>query len=135
MDLLFGTFGEFLKQLLNPSNIALLTTVGGIGYRVFKSIIKIIEKQQDDLIVKLDARLSSLEKLHEEQVADLKVEVLRLQLLTGIDSHRLSESEVLYFFDKYKQNGGNSFVEDKVEAYLVNLRQKGGESNGPTQYI
>ena len=48
----------------------------------------------------------------------LQKDVLRLQILDGIDSKRLSESEILYFFDRYKALGGNSFVEDRVKKYV-----------------
>ena len=42
---------------------------------------------------------------------------------------RLSTSEVLYFFDKYKALGGNSFVEEKVGQYVYELNNR-GNGNG-----
>ena len=79
-----------------------------------KLLIKKMDGQQNEIISKLDKRMDSLE-----------VEILRLQILDGIESKRLSYSEVLYFFDKYKALGGNSFVEDKVEKYVYDLNKRG----------
>ena len=80
---------------------------------MFKLLIKKMDGQQNEIISKLDKRMDSLE-----------VEILRLQILDGIESKRLSYSEVLYFFDKYKALGGNSFVEDKVEKYVYDLNKR-----------
>ena len=79
-----------------------------------KLLIKKMDGQQNEIISKLDKRMDSLE-----------VEIIRLQILDGIESKRLSYSEVLYFFDKYKALGGNSFVEDKVEKYVYDLNKRG----------
>lgn len=59
-----------------------------------------------------------------EQSDDNMLEVLRIQILDGIEVQRLSESEVLYFYDKYKRLGGNSFVTSRVEVYLAKLKKE-----------
>ena len=59
-----------------------------------------------------------------EQSEDNMLEVLRIQILDGIEAKRLSESEVLYFYDKYKRLGGNSFVTSRVEVYLAKLKKE-----------
>lgn len=105
--------GEFINSLLNVETLALLSAVGGIIWKTFKNLRKLLEKQQDELIIQMNKRLDKVE-----------VEVLRLQILDGIDSGRLSKSEVLYFFDKYKQLGGNSFVENKVMEYLDKIEME-----------
>lgn len=60
-----------------------------------------------------------------KRLDDIEREELRTQILTGIDSHRFSKSEVLYFFDKYKNLNGNSFVDDKVNEYVKKLDKEG----------
>ena len=111
-------FGRFVAMVLRPDNIAMLSLIGGFGYKLSKLLIKKLDGQQNEIISKLDKRMDSLE-----------VEILRLQILDGIESKRLSYSEVLYFFDKYKALGGNSFVEDKVEKYVYDLNKR-GNGNG-----
>ena len=117
--------GELMKELgnvvvlfLRPENVAIISLLSGLGYKAFDKIIKKLDSQQNDLIAKLDKRLNSLER-----------EILRLQILDGMDAKRLSTSEVLYFFDKYKALGGNSFVEDKVGQYVYELNNR-GNGNG-----
>lgn len=111
-------FIEFLNQLLNLNTIALLGTVFGGGYKLFTKLIKSVEKKQDVLIERIS-----------EDTRDLKREVLRIQILQGIDTERLSESELSYFYDKYKELGGNSFISDRVEKYRDKLsNQKAGDN-------
>lgn len=88
----------------------------GIFTALSRKAAKRFNERQDVLLVELDKRLNDIEK-----------EVLRIQILSGIDSHRLSRSELLYFFDKYKALGGNSFVEDRVKSYLKVLEDKGDD--------
>lgn len=81
------------------------------------------------MIASIDKRLKAVEDRSVEQYRDLGKEILRLQILNGIDSNRFSRSELLYFFDKYKSYGGNSFVEDKVHEHLQSL-EKEDDVNG-----
>lgn len=69
----------------------------------------------------LNKRLKSIEVDAKNAHDDIMKEVLRLQLLEGIESKRLSSSEVHYFYDKYRAAGGNSFVCAIVNEYLNEL--------------
>ncbi len=127
---------ELMKELgilaglfLRPENIAIISLLSGLGYKAFDKIIKKLDSQQNNLIEKLDKRLNSLEKSTKDANENLEREILRLQILDGIDAKRLSTSEVLYFFDKYKALGGNSFVEEKVGKYVYELNNR-GNGNG-----
>ena len=131
-----GSIGELMKELgivagllLRPENVAIISLLSGLGYKAFDKIIKKLDSQQNDLIAKLDKRLDSLERSTKSANEKLEREILRLQILDGIDAKRLSPSEVLYFFDKYKALGGNSFVEDKVGQYVYELNNR-GNGNG-----
>ena len=128
--------GELMKELgkvvvlfLRPENVAIISLLSGLGYKAFDKIIKKLDSQQNDLIAKLDKRLNSLESSTKSANENLEREILRLHILDGMDAKRLSTSEVLYFFDKYKALGGNSFVEDKVGQYVYELNNR-GNGNG-----
>ena len=127
--------GELMKELgkvvvlfLRPENVAIISLLSGLGYKAFAKIIKKLDSQQNDLIAKLDKRLNSLESATKSANENLEREILRLQILDGMYAKRLSTSEVLYFFDKYKALGGNSFVEDKVRQYVYELNNRGNEN-------
>ena len=128
--------GELMKELgkvvvlfLRPENVAIISLLSGLGYKAFDKIIKKLDSQQNDLIAKLDKRLNSLESSTKSANENLEREILRLQILDGMYAKRLSTSEVLYFFDKYKALGGNSFVEEKVGQYVYELNNR-GNGNG-----
>lgn len=94
-------------MLLRPENVAIISLVVGMGIRGFKILTKKLDKQQNDLIDAMEERLKQVER-----------EVLRLQMLDGMHANRLSYSELLYFYDRYKLIGGNSFIDGKVKEYL-----------------
>lgn len=105
-------------MLLRPENVATLTLVGGLLYKGAKLINKKLDENHDATLSALSLKLDALEASHKDSMDTLQKDVLRLQILDGIDSKRLSESEILYFFDRYKALGGNSFVDTRVRNYL-----------------
>lgn len=111
-------------MIVRPENIALLGTLGLLGRRSFNKISKTVNAQQDLVIETLNDKIKELEVKTSKELRVTQVEILRLQILQGIDSKRLSYSEILYFFDKYKALGGNSFVEDKVQKYIYDIQNK-----------
>ena len=112
------SIGKFVLLLLRPENVATLTLVGGLLYKGVKLINKKLDANQDATLSALSLKLDALEVSHKDSMDTLQKDVLRLQILDGIDSKRLSESEILYFFDRYKALGGNSFVDARVKTYL-----------------
>lgn len=116
----------------------MVVTLGGLGWKFIDSIKKNFNHQQKELVDKLGQRLDHMEKHNteafenieahnKEAYRDMQKEILRLQILEGIDVKRLSPSEVRYFYDKYKAFGGNSFVTEKVQKYLEEI--EGGSNN------
>lgn len=76
---------------------------------------------------KIDEALEALADVKSDNIKstrDTQKEILRLQILEGMDTHRLSESELRYFYDKYHKVGGNSFVTAKVNQYLKDLGEE-----------
>lgn len=78
-----------------------------------------IRSLNDKTLEKVDA----LVKSNSSRIDDIEKEILRLQLLEGMNSNRLSPSEIAYFYDRYKALGGNSFVTARVHEYLHDLNE------------
>ena len=105
-------------MLLRPENVPTLALVGGLLYKGVKLVNKKLDANQDATIEAINTKLSTLEKNQKDSIETLQKDVLRLQIIDGIDSKSLSASEVLFFFDRYKALGGNSFVEERVKQYV-----------------
>ena len=110
--------GRFVAMILRPENVATIALVWGLLYKGVKLMNKKLDANQDATIEAINTKLSTLEKNQKESIETLQKDVLRLQILDGIDSNRLSTSEVLFFFDRYKALGGNSFVDERVKKYV-----------------
>ena len=110
--------GRFVAMILRPENVATIALVWGLLYKGVKLMNKKLDANQDATIEAINTKLSTLEKNQKESIETLQKDVLRLQILDGIDSNRLSTSEVLFFFDRYKALGGNSFVDERVKQYV-----------------
>ena len=115
---LIEVVGRLVATVLRPENVATISLVWGLLYKGVKLMNKKLDANQDATIEAINAKLNSLEKNQKDSIETLQKDVLRLQILDGIDSKRLSPSEVLFFFDRYKALGGNSFVDDRVKQYV-----------------
>ena len=109
---------QFVPMLLRPENVATIALVWGLLYKGVKLVNKKLDANQDATIAAINTKLDALEKNQKESIEALQKDVLRIQILYGIDSNQLSVSEVLFFFDRYKALGGNSFVEERVKQYV-----------------
>ena len=107
-----------MAMILRPENVATIALVWGLLYKGVKLVNKKLDANQDATIEAINTKLSTLEKNQKESIETLQKDVLRLQILDGIDSKHLSTSEVLFFFDRYKALGGNSFVDERVKQYV-----------------
>ena len=110
--------GRLVATALRPENVATIALVWGLLYKGVKLVNKKLDANQDATIVAINTKLNTLEKNQKDSIETLQKDVLRLQILDGIDSNRLSTSEVLFFFDRYKALGGNSFVDERVKQYV-----------------
>lgn len=138
MDQLGHDFAIFLSHLFNPATFGLVVSLGTLGWHLYKRIQKTVHENYHNSIQPLESKIDTLSKAIEDLRKDDKIEwdahlvltrdvqkeVLRLQILEGIDTRRLSESEVQYFYDKYKRFGGNSFITAKVHQYLQELKEE-----------
>lgn len=134
-DILFD-IGQVIDDLLNPAMFAFVGTLLTSGWMLLKRIRKIMNKTTDEQFSRVHQQLEHQQQLNNDlikavndnidakiapltaQVSESTKEILRLNLLDGMASGRLSVSEVSFFYDKYKALGGNSFVTQKVHEYI-----------------
>ena len=109
---------NLLKWLFNPVTISSLsvyvTTIGFAGRWAWK---KLEAKQNEDL-VNMKTDIKELSDNVNDSMMTIQRDMLRLQIITGINSGRLSVGEVTMLYDKYKDNGGNSYITRVVDDYL-----------------
>ena len=109
---------NLFKWLFNPATISSLslyvTTIGLAGRWAWK---KLEAKQNEDL-VNMKTDIKDLSDNVNDSMRTIQRDMLRLQIITGINSGRLSMGEVTMLYDKYKANGGNSYITRVVDDYL-----------------
>ena len=109
---------NFFKWLLNPVTISSLsiymTTIGFVGRWAWK---KLEAKQNEDL-VNMKSDIKDLSDNVDNSMKTIQRDMLRLQIITGINSGLLSMAEVTTLYDIYKANGGNSYITRVVDDYL-----------------
>ena len=109
---------NFFKWLLNPVTISSLsvyvTSIGFAGRWAWK---KLEAKQNEDL-ANMKSDIKELSDNVNDSMMTIQRDMLRLQIITGINSGRLSMGEVIMLYDKYKTNGGNSYITRVVDDYL-----------------
>lgn len=115
---------------MTPGTFAIVTSLVAMMWRFYKLMKQNMKEDYRKNIRPLENKIDkALEAIEDVKSANLKStrdtqkEILRLQILEGIDSHRLSDSEVRYFYDKYHSVGGNSFVTEKVKQYLKDIEK------------
>lgn len=126
--------GFFINHLFRPDTFAIVTALGGIAWRVANNIKKKTEEDRKVWLAYITEQIDSIKvsikqnaETADESYHDLQKEILRLQLLDGMDANRLSQSEAQYFYDKYKNMGGNSFVTAKVADYIERKEKEAEE--------
>ena len=109
---------NFFKWLFNPVTISSLsvyvTTIGFAG----RWALKKLEAKQNEDLVNMKTDIKDLSDNVNDSMMTIQQDMLRLQIITGINSGRLSIGEVTMLYDKYKDNGGNSYITRVVDDYL-----------------
>ena len=120
-----------LYWLLSPevlSQIGVYIGVGasivGFGAKVFTRLWNKLEKKQNEEIDGIKNAISALTLSFQEMQHTQERDFLRLQIVTGIQSERLSIAEVLALYDSYTQKGGNSYITRVVNDYIEEKRHK-----------
>ena len=118
-----------IGNILTPEVIAILGSIIGTLWHMLKQIEKRVDNEHKELFKSLNERMDKEEKLSKKRYRDTTKEIVRLQILEGIESRRLSVSEVQYFYEKYSKLGGNSFVTKKVQEYIKSLELNDTDGN------
>lgn len=109
---------NFFKWLFDPDTISslsvYLTTIGFTGRWAWKKL----EAKQNESLVIMKSDIKDLSNNVNNSMNSIQREVLRLQIITGINSGLLSMTEVTTLYDIYKANGGNSYISRVVNDYL-----------------
>lgn len=117
---LISDLGSLLNHLFTPETFGVVVSIGGISAGLLRMVKKGVASLNDKTLDKVN----ELVKHNSERINDIEKEILRLQLLEGMNSNRLSPSEIAYFYDRYKALGGNSFVTARVQEYLREWNEK-----------
>lgn len=106
------------KWLFNPVTISTLSIyVTGIGFAGRWAWKKLEAKQNEDL-ANMKSDINGLSNNVNDSMLIIQRDMLRLQIITGINSGRLSAEEVTMLYDQYKDKGGNSYISRVVNDYL-----------------
>lgn len=127
--------GEHLKALLywllSPEVLSQIgvyigfgASIVGFGAKVFTRLWNKLEKKQNEEIDGIKNAISALTLSFQEMQQTQERDFLRLQIVTGIQSERLSIAEVLALYDSYTQKGGNSYITRVVNDYIEEKRHK-----------
>ena len=130
IDVIWKELMDLITAIFRGTSFLTLVSVMGIFATAYTQIKKHILKKQSELIKtetaiidkaqndRLDQQDLFIQKIF-KKLDSINVNVLRIQILQGINEETLSKSEIAYLYDKYTKAGGNSFVTDKVEEYLA----------------
>lgn len=99
-------------------------SIVGFGSRVFKRLWHNLEKKQNEEIAGIKNSLHALTVSFQEMQQTQERDFLRLQIVTGIQSQRLSVSEILSLYDSYVNKGGNSYIARLVNDYIEEQKNK-----------
>ena len=109
---------NLLKWLFNPVTISTLSVYGTTIVFAGRWAWKKLEAKQNEDLVNMKSDIKDLSNNVNDSMLMIQRDMLRLQIITGINSGRLSAGEVTTLYDQYKDKGGNSYISRIVNDYL-----------------
>ena len=109
---------NFFKWLFNPVTISTLSVYGTTIVFAGRWAWKKLETKQNEDLANMKSDIKDLSNNVNDSMITIQRDMLRLQIITGINSGRLSPGEVTMLYDQYKDKGGNSYVTRVVDDYL-----------------
>ena len=109
---------NFFKWLLDPVTISKLSVYGTSVWVAGRWAWKKLEEKQDKDLANMKSDIKDLSNNVNDSMLLIQRDMLRLQIITGINSGRLSAGEVTMLYDQYKDKGGNSYISRVVNDYL-----------------
>ena len=114
MDIFVKDINNLLYDLLNPTVIGVLATLGSSTI----PILRYVSKKNQEQKVDNDRRMKAYMQDVQDEVKSLKMMLLRHEILDAIRDDSLSVEDVMALYDQYKSVGGNSFVTEKLNEYV-----------------
>ena len=109
---------NFFKWLFNPVTISTLSVYGTVVGFAGRWAWKKLETKQNEDLANMKSDIKDLSNNVNDSMITIERDMLRLQIITGINSGRLSPCEVTMLYDQYKDKGGNSYISRIVDDYL-----------------
>lgn len=109
---------NFFKWLFNPVTISTLSVYGTTIVFAGRWAWKKLETKQNEDLANMKSDIKDLSNNVNDSMITIQRDMLRLQIITGINSGRLSPGEVTMLYDQYKDKGGNSYISRIVDDYL-----------------
>ena len=109
---------NLLKWLFNPVTISTLSVYGTSVVLAGRWAWKKLEAKQNEDLTNMKCDIKDLSNNVNDSMLMIQRDMLRLQIITGINSGRLSAGEVTTLYDQYKDKGGNSYISRIVNDYL-----------------
>ena len=109
---------NLLTWLLDTNTLAKIGTYSSLLTVTARWVWRKLEAKQDKDIESIRNDVSSLSKDLDDKLKAIRLDQIRLQILSGISTGILSTKEVSDLYDIYKASGGNSYVSRIVADYL-----------------
>ena len=109
---------NLLKWLFNPVTISTLSVYATSIVFAGRWAWKKLEAKQNEDLTNMKCDIKDLSNNVNDSMLMIQRDMLRLQIITGINSGRLSAGEVTMLYDQYKDKGGNSYISRIVNDYL-----------------
>ena len=109
---------NLFKWFINPVTISTLSVYGTIIGFTGRWAWKKLEAKQNEDLANMKSDIKDLSNNVNDSMITIERDMLRLQIITGINSGRLSPGEVTMLYDQYKDKGGNSYISRIVNDYL-----------------
>ena len=109
---------NLLKWLFNPVTISTLSVYGTSVVFAGRWAWKKLEAKQNEELTNMKCDIKDISNNMNDHMLMIQRDMLRLQIITGINSGRLSAGEVTTLYDQYKDKGGNSYISRIVNDYL-----------------
>lgn len=112
---------KLLRWMINPITISTISMYAGLLGAGGRMLWKKLEKKQNEDLENIKKDVKELSDNVMDSMTTIERDMLRIQIVTGISSNRLSASEVTQLYDMYRDKKGNSYVTRMVDDYLEEM--------------
>lgn len=109
---------NFLEFIFSPGTLTIVLTIWGLLAKGFKILSDKVNKKQDEILEQLTERIDRVEQREIEFEKEISRDVIRQEFNYAIDSPEITEKELMAIYDRYKDAGGNSYADRRMDEYL-----------------